>query len=391
MLAGAAGLALSAGAARAQSYTVTELDLLERTGFAFGINDSGAAAASVVQDWHFRGAYEAGGGPQEIAPLPGDAECWALGVSQAGAVVAVSFTLGDLAPKGVLWQSGVSSSLGTFAPRAISASGLIAGSITISDAALGQVDHAARWIGGNVTDLGTLGGSHSYALGINGYGQAVGYAFAAGDAGPRAALWQGGAAQDLGTLGGAVAQAQAISDGRGVVGVSTTASGAWHGFLFTVDSSGAVLSRWDLGTLGGATHSCAYGVNAALDVVGTSGSRAFLWRAGQMRDLNTLIPAGSEWVLERAWAISGTGRIVGTGQHRGAPKPFLLTPAPPACYANCDGSTTAPVLNVLDFNCFLNRFSAGEAYANCDGSTVPPVLNVLDFNCFLNRFVQGCP
>ena len=31
----------------------------------------------------------------------------------------------------------------------------------------------------------------------------------------------------------------------------------------------------------------------------------------------------------------------------------------PACYANCDQSTTPPVLNVLDFSCFLNRFAAG--------------------------------
>ena len=29
------------------------------------------------------------------------------------------------------------------------------------------------------------------------------------------------------------------------------------------------------------------------------------------------------------------------------------------CYANCDGSTTPPVLNVLDFTCFLNKFAAG--------------------------------
>jgi hypothetical protein len=64
--------------------------------------------------------------------------------------------------------------------------------------------------------------------------------------------------------------------------------------------------------------------------------------------------------------------------------------APQACYANCDASTTAPVLNVLDFNCFLNRFSAGASYANCDASTTAPVLNVLDFNCFLNRFTAGC-
>jgi choice-of-anchor B domain-containing protein len=61
------------------------------------------------------------------------------------------------------------------------------------------------------------------------------------------------------------------------------------------------------------------------------------------------------------------------------------------CYANCDGSSSAPVLNVLDFNCFLNRFAAGESYANCDGSTVAPIFNVLDFNCFLNRFSAGCP
>jgi hypothetical protein len=61
------------------------------------------------------------------------------------------------------------------------------------------------------------------------------------------------------------------------------------------------------------------------------------------------------------------------------------------CYANCDNSTTAPVLNVLDFNCFLNAFTSGGSYANCDNSTTAPVLNVLDFNCFLNRFGAGCP
>ncbi len=60
------------------------------------------------------------------------------------------------------------------------------------------------------------------------------------------------------------------------------------------------------------------------------------------------------------------------------------------CYPNCDQSTTAPILNVLDFSCFLNKFAAGSCYANCDNSTTPPVLNVLDFGCFLNRFAGGC-
>jgi YVTN family beta-propeller protein len=62
-----------------------------------------------------------------------------------------------------------------------------------------------------------------------------------------------------------------------------------------------------------------------------------------------------------------------------------------ACYANCDGSHTPPILNVNDFACFLNKFAAGDPYANCDGSTTPPVLNVLDFSCFLNKFAAGCP
>ncbi len=65
-------------------------------------------------------------------------------------------------------------------------------------------------------------------------------------------------------------------------------------------------------------------------------------------------------------------------------------PAAPACYANCDQSTTPPVLNVADFTCFLQRFAAGESYANCDQSTAPPTLNVADFTCFLQSFAGGC-
>jgi len=61
------------------------------------------------------------------------------------------------------------------------------------------------------------------------------------------------------------------------------------------------------------------------------------------------------------------------------------------CYANCDGSTVAPVLNVADFACFLQKFAGGNLYANCDGSTTAPVLNIADFACFLQKFAAGCP
>jgi subtilisin-like proprotein convertase family protein len=61
-----------------------------------------------------------------------------------------------------------------------------------------------------------------------------------------------------------------------------------------------------------------------------------------------------------------------------------------SCYANCDGSTVAPILNANDFTCFLNKFAAGDPAANCDGSTAAPTLNANDFTCYLNKFAAGC-
>jgi hypothetical protein len=71
------------------------------------------------------------------------------------------------------------------------------------------------------------------------------------------------------------------------------------------------------------------------------------------------------------------------------------------CYANCDESTTPPILNVEDFTCFISQFALAMQitdpqqqithYANCDNSTTEPVLNVEDFICFISAFAQGCP
>jgi hypothetical protein len=69
---------------------------------------------------------------------------------------------------------------------------------------------------------------------------------------------------------------------------------------------------------------------------------------------------------------------------------FAASGGPPPCYANCDQSSTPPILNVGDFACFLNRFAAGQPGANCDGSSAAPTLTIADFACFLNRFAAGC-
>ncbi len=86
------------------------------------------------------------------------------------------------------------------------------------------------------------------------------------------------------------------------------------------------------------------------------------------------------------------GNLVAGGNFTRAGNSYspYLTQLACACYVNCDNSTTAPVLNVNDFNCFLNNFAAGTNYANCDGSAATPVLTANDFQCFLNKFAVGC-
>ena len=69
---------------------------------------------------------------------------------------------------------------------------------------------------------------------------------------------------------------------------------------------------------------------------------------------------------------------------------FWAVAAPDTCYANCDGSSVAPILNANDFQCFLNKYASNDPYANCDHSTTPPVLNANDFQCFLNAYAAGC-
>jgi hypothetical protein len=111
--------------------------------------------------------------------------------------------------------------------------------------------------------------------------------------------------------------------------------------------------------------------------------------------IGSISTSGSAFSID----MSGDGRYVIGGNKavhantfgNGGLTTLLEVPLTQVCYPNCDGSTTPPILNVADFSCFINRFSAGDSYANCDGSTTPPVLNVADFSCFLNSFSAGCP
>ncbi len=57
----------------------------------------------------------------------------------------------------------------------------------------------------------------------------------------------------------------------------------------------------------------------------------------------------------------------------------------PACYPDCNGSST---LTIADFGCFQSRFAQGHPGADCNASGT---LTIADFGCFQSTFSGGCP
>jgi len=59
-------------------------------------------------------------------------------------------------------------------------------------------------------------------------------------------------------------------------------------------------------------------------------------------------------------------------------------PDPTFCYPDCDRSGE---LDVFDFLCFMNRYSAGTDGADCN---LDCTVDLFDFLCFQDAFAEGC-
>src|SRR5205823_13420489 len=107
-----------------------------------------------------------------------------------------------------------------------------------------------------------------------------------------------------------------------------------HAALWQANAAGA-FAVTDLGVLPNYPYTEADGINNLGQVVGSGDNNninfqhtAFLWdNVNRMQDLNSLLPAGSGWVLTGASDVNDNGQITGTGVIGGASHAFVYNPA----------------------------------------------------------------
>lgn len=206
-----------------------------------------------------------------------------------------------------------------------------------------------------------LAGKQSRANDINDLGEIVGQAILPGGKVSAPVLWKDGSLIDLQVC--CAGSARIVNSQGLIAGDTYDKEGRYHAFLWDASHGARMLS------VPGEQYSSVLALNArgqfllkvtpgglfigsggkrshleilkatprAMDdngmIVGSFGpnpevQRAFVWdKEHGLRDLNTLIPAGSGWKLEVASSCNDKGEIVGWGDHQGQDnRGFLLRP-----------------------------------------------------------------
>ncbi|MBX3376387.1 MAG: hypothetical protein KF678_05225 [Phycisphaeraceae bacterium] len=339
-------------------------------------------------------------GLTDLGLLPGAATSSAVCISGDGAVV-----VGNSGGRAFRWTAATGmQDLGTLPGGTTSAAYGVSGdgAIVVGWSATPSGSRAFRWTASTgMVNLGALpNATFSAAMGISYDGLTIVGCSDPDGIGPHAIRWiTGQPMQNLGPMPvtGGYTQAFGVShDGSWVVGQGTVMGGT-RTFRWS-NPTGLI----NLGALPTADNAGARSVSADGRVlVGYSDSfnslRATIWTPETILiDLRRyLMDFGaplSTWTLLSANDVSADGKtIVGVGVCPSGQRAWIARLPILPCLANCDNSTSSPILTAMDFQCFVNRFASGDSLANCDGSTSAPMLTVNDFTCFMNRFAAGCP
>ena len=317
----------AAKAARAD-VTVTDLGTLGgRTSFAAAINDKGVVTGGADLEGGTQHAFRWSDGDMvDLGTLPGGSSSSGADINARGDVVGTSVTPQGPFGRATLWRNGDAAvDLGTFGGTIGNATGINDRGVVVGIAGIpGDAEpRAFVWDGGPLEGVGDLGPS-SRASAINKHGVIVGTAVVAASGGgmaDHAFASAGGSVTDLGsTLAGDPAGASDVNDHGVIVGSD-----------LGVSEDGWVYRNGEMVDLGFRGNPSA--INNHGTIVGTfcidlplcDTVHAFVVRDGARVDLNSLLPAGSGWVLRTAADVNDHGVVVGRGVHDGVDRAYLLT------------------------------------------------------------------
>jgi len=332
----------------------SQANWISSNGLIAGISQNGEIDPLVPGFPEFRAVMWRNGQITDLGTLGGGYESIATSVNGRGQVAGFAinttadpdsmFGLG-FQTRAFLWQNGAMQDLGTLGTGTnamallMNERGQVAGnsytssqpSDTCAQAEVGTLaTDAFLWDNGVMTDLGNFGGTCTFAFDLNNRGEVVGGSRLAGDQEQHPFLWNGRKLIDLGTFGGTLGTAIALNDNSDAAGwASYSGDQVFHAALWR---NGKIT---DLGTVEGDSASFAFSINALSQVVGVSvppggdfdSAHAFLWDAGLMIDLNTLISGGGSLRLTEPETINDRGEIAGNGfDADGNQHAFLLVP-----------------------------------------------------------------